>query len=312
MTDLDIVNRALLSLGSLPAATMADAGKNQARAISSYYQVRDETLRSVPWPSCSTRALMKNMDDQACPWTASHAYLIGERVTNDTNKTYRVTTAGVSAAATGPTGTGSGITDGTVIWAYVEASTALTNWAHWVSTAYVVGDLVIWDIGKVYECIIAGTTAAATPPTGTTADITDGTVHWAYYGTPPYNRTVYTYQYVIPANCLLLLKIPNASAGKESDQGVQYMKEGNWLYTDQDASFAKYTRREEDPTRWDAMLQKTVALAIAADIVYDITNREQLTVLAYQKLIAAGTEARAIALGEGAEGTEEEVLWKDV
>jgi hypothetical protein len=312
MEDLDIVNRALLSLGSLPAATMADTGKNQARAITAYYQVRDETLRSVPWPSCITRSLMKNMDDQACPWTASHAYLLGERVTNDTNKTYKVTTAGISASATGPTGTGSAVTDGTVIWAYVEASTALTNWCHWINTAYLEGDLVIWDVGKVYTCIIAGTSGAAAQPTGTSSAITDGTVHWAYYGTPPYNRSVYDYQYVLPADCLRVLKIPSLSAGKESDQGVQYSREGNWLYCDQDASFIKYIRREEDPTRWDALLQKTVALALASEIVYDITGRENLAVLAYQKLTGAGGEAREVALGEGAEGTEEEVLWKDV
>ena len=312
MTDLQIINRALTNLGSLPAADMADTAKNPARAITAWPLCRDEILRAIPWPSCSHRALLKNMIEQACPWTATHAYLLGERVTNDSDKTYRCTAAGISAAAGGPTGTGSAITDGTVTWIYVEASTALTNWCHWPSTAYIVGDLVTWDVGKVYECITAGTTAAATPPTGTTADITDGTAHWAYYGTPPYNRTVYAYQYIKPADCLRVLKIPSLSATAESDQGMQYMREGNWLYCDQDASFIKYTKREEDPTRWDKLLQETIALKIASEIAFDVTGSKEVAILAFQKLTGAYAGARVVALNEGAEGTPEEVRWEDV
>ena len=312
MVNLDIVNRALRSLGSLPASSMADTAKNAARAITAYALCWPEILRMVHWPSCANRALMKNMIDQACPWTASYAYLIGDRVTNDTNKTYRCTTAGISAAATGPTGTGSGITDNTVIWIYVEASTALTNWCHWVSTAYVLNDLVTWDNRKVYACITAGTTAAASPPTGVTKDITDGTVHWCYYGTPPYNRTVYGYQYVIPYDCLRIRKAPNLAAVKENEQGVQYMREGNWLYSDQADSFLHYTKSESDPDRWDALLQETIVLKIASEIAYDITGQKELAILAFQKLTGAYASARMVALNEGAEGTPEEIRWEDV
>jgi len=312
MTNLEIVNRALHSLGSLPASSMADTAKNAARAIAAYSLVLPETLRRTAWPSCTTRALMKNMIDQACPWTASHPYLLGERVTNDSDKTYRCTTAGISAAATGPTGTGSAITDGTVIWAYVEASTVLNNWCHWPLTAYVVGDFVTWAAGRVYACITAGTTAAATPPTTTSADITDGTVHWAYWGTPPYNRTVYAYQYVLPYDCARVLKIPNLAATKESDQGVQYIREGNWLYCNQNDSFIKYIKNEEDPTRWDSLLQETVAMKVASEIAFDVTGDKNIAILAFQKLKIAYDTARGIALNEGAEGTPEVVRWEDV
>lgn len=312
MLNLDIVNRALRSLGSLPASTMSDTAKNAARAITAYSLCLDEILRMIHWPSCSRRELMKNMIDQACPWTASHAYLIYERVTNDTNKTYRCTTAGISAGSGGPTGTGSAITDGTVIWTYVEASTALTNWCHWPSTDYVLNDLVIWDIGKVYACITAGTTAAATPPTGILKDITDGTVHWSYYGTPPYNRTVYAYQYVIPYDSLRIRKVPSLAAAKENEQGVQYIREGNWLYCDQDNSFLKYTKLEEDPDRWDVLLQETIALKVASDIAYDITGQKELAILAFQKWSGAYANARMVALNEGAEGTPEVVRWEDI
>jgi len=232
-------------------------------------------------------------------------------VTNDTSKTYQCITAGVAAAAGGPTGTTSDITDGTVHWKYVEASTALNNWCHRVLGVYAVDDLVIWDAGKVYACITAGTAGAASPPTGVTADITDGTAHWAYYCTPPHNRTVYGYQYIVPPDCLRIIKIPNLAATAESDQGVQYLREGNCLYCDQDDSPIKYTRREEDPTRWDSLLRTAVALRIASEIVFAVTSQPVLTKLIYDQLgLMLGT-ARNVALNEGSEGTPEQPRWED-
>ncbi len=50
-------------------------------------------------------------------WTASTAYTVGETVSNGGNN-YICTTAGTSATSGGPTGTGTGITDGTAVWSY--------------------------------------------------------------------------------------------------------------------------------------------------------------------------------------------------
>jgi len=60
--------------------------------------------------------------------------------------------------------------------------TALAS-AAWVAlTAYTTGTLVTNDSGKLYICITAGTSASSGGPTGTTADITDGSAHWMYAG----------------------------------------------------------------------------------------------------------------------------------
>lgn len=56
---------------------------------------------------------------------------------------------------------------------------AVPAWA--VLTAYAVGDRVT-RLARVYHCITAGVSAAAGGPTGTGADIVDGTVHWRYLG----------------------------------------------------------------------------------------------------------------------------------
>lgn len=51
----------------------------------------------------------------ALAWLGSTAYSIGDKSSNGAN-TYIVTTAGTSASSGGPTGTGTGITDGSVVW----------------------------------------------------------------------------------------------------------------------------------------------------------------------------------------------------
>lgn len=52
-------------------------------------------------------------------WVASTNYAVGDTVNNSGN-VYQCTTAGTSAASGGPTGTGTSITDGTVVWAYID------------------------------------------------------------------------------------------------------------------------------------------------------------------------------------------------
>ena len=65
----------------------------------------------------------------------------------------------------------------------LEATHTAVASVAWVAlTVYAKGDLVTNDSGKGYVCITAGTAAGAGGPTGTTADITDGTVHWMYAG----------------------------------------------------------------------------------------------------------------------------------
>ncbi len=60
------------------------------------------------------------------PWHASRAYHVGQTTQNGV-RLYIVTGAGTSAGSGGPTGTGSGITDGGVTWDYVQPVSANTD-----------------------------------------------------------------------------------------------------------------------------------------------------------------------------------------
>jgi len=60
----------------------------------------------------------------------------------------------------------------------------VTESAWQASTAYVIGDSVTNDSGKVYVCDTAGTSAGSGGPTGTGSNITDGTARWDFSVTP--------------------------------------------------------------------------------------------------------------------------------
>ncbi len=58
------------------------------------------------------------------------------------------------------------------------------DWTSWISpwtavTSYAAGKLAT-NGGNTYQCITAGASATSGGPTGTAADITDGTAHWKY------------------------------------------------------------------------------------------------------------------------------------
>jgi hypothetical protein len=84
------------------------------------------TTDATPTVAEITSGLTAALDPAA--WTITTAYAVGDHVTNDTSpvKNYICTTAGTSAGAGGPTGTGSGITDGTVVWDYVGPNQPVT------------------------------------------------------------------------------------------------------------------------------------------------------------------------------------------
>lgn len=127
MTDLGIVNYALRRLGAQPAASMADTGKNARAAIDSYPLVKGKVLRLFPWPILTVRATLQSETDLA--WVGAYAYAVDDRCSNG-GKLYQCITAGDSAAAGGPAGTATDITDGTAHWRYLGTFPSNTGFSY--------------------------------------------------------------------------------------------------------------------------------------------------------------------------------------
>lgn len=178
MTELEIINKALRRIGAKPASDMSDTYTAAAKAIAAYDGCRDEVLRMVNWPSVTKRVTMQCTADLVCQWIASHAYHVGDKVTNDTGKVYECTVAGTSAASGGPTGTSAAITDNTVTWEYVAADDTSVNWA-WVKGAtYAAGDIVGNYDGRLYLCSTAGVSRSTLGPRGTSTAEQDDAEDW--------------------------------------------------------------------------------------------------------------------------------------
>ncbi len=111
-------------------------------------------------------------------WASGTAYAVGDYATYGGN-VYVVTTAGTSSGS-GPTGTGTGITDGSVVWDFSAAAATSPIVAWTAATGYSSGDQVD-SHGFVYECTTSGTSSATGDgPVGDTSGITDGSAVWKY------------------------------------------------------------------------------------------------------------------------------------
>jgi hypothetical protein len=99
---------------ALSSANPATSGKH------GYYQ-KGQFVGNTAAASAATPGWTCTASGWLCPaWAISTAYAVpGLLVTNDTGKVYELTTAGTSAGAGGPTGTGSAITDNTCVWKYI-------------------------------------------------------------------------------------------------------------------------------------------------------------------------------------------------
>lgn len=113
-TGTQLVEQALPTdwMGAAAAGVKALAGSWAAAAAASglagYFRIVDNA-----GTTCDAQGLVSQA------WAQSTAYLLNQQASN-VNGVYRCTTAGTSAAAgAGPSGTGSGITDGTAVWTYV-------------------------------------------------------------------------------------------------------------------------------------------------------------------------------------------------
>ena len=84
-----------------------------------------EQLQQVPEARRTDAGINIWVSETEIPaWLPSREYDVGDRRTNSGN-VYIVTTAGTSAASGGPSGTGTGIADGTVVWAFVVTGSGL-------------------------------------------------------------------------------------------------------------------------------------------------------------------------------------------
>lgn len=91
------------------AGTWSGTGAANGDAGGGHYRVLDN--------AGTTCHIQGPVSQAASAWQASTAYALNAYVTNG-GRVYQATTGGTSAGSGGPTGTGSGISDNTVVWAY--------------------------------------------------------------------------------------------------------------------------------------------------------------------------------------------------
>jgi len=107
--------------GSVPLAT----AKPDTAGTHGFYQKGQRVANSGAAAGQTTGWQVSTTGWLAAAWAGSTAYpVIGRIVTNDSGKMYELKTAGTSG---GPAGTGTAITDGTCVWAYIGGKAAFVT-----------------------------------------------------------------------------------------------------------------------------------------------------------------------------------------
>ena len=94
--------------------------------VRAHYDTKNYNISNNAISGCKKGIQLSSTAESRTDWTASTAFAVGAKVVNNSIN-YKCTTAGTSASSGGPTGTGSAITDGSVVWQYIISAAELSN-----------------------------------------------------------------------------------------------------------------------------------------------------------------------------------------
>lgn len=132
------------------------------------FTLNADTVSAQPVNSMSWFAINGNVGNPNV-WTTSHAYGVGTQVANG-GRLYNCTTAGTSAASgNGPSGTGTGITDGTAVWSYTAPNAVGDRSAIFgqITVASAPGDILAGRAGGAAIIAVGGHTQLSANMGGT-------------------------------------------------------------------------------------------------------------------------------------------------
>lgn len=106
----------------------------------------------------------------------------------------------------------------------------------------------------------------------------------------------YTYRYLIPSDVLFIREVIKGTVTLHED----WEREGDYILTDQAGPLRIiFTKQEEDPNKWDALLVSTVAAYLALELAEPLTQSQQKVGRAQERYNAILREARFVNAQEG-------------
>jgi hypothetical protein len=116
-------NKFLLAVACLNGALTGIPQNASGVALGFPEIIATDQIYGGPLAVLNTSTSATSTDGALCAWVTGTTYAVGDLVTSGAN-IYKCTTGGV-AGATPPSGTGTGISDGTDVWSYVMATPSL-------------------------------------------------------------------------------------------------------------------------------------------------------------------------------------------
>jgi len=103
----------------------------------------------------------------------------------------------------------------------------------------------------------------------------------------------FTYEYQVPADCLRILETDTGNEGEE------WQKEGDKIRSDVAPMSIKYVKKVTDPNLFDANFAEVLAIKLASDVCYAITQSTTLKAALLDEYKAKIREARSFDGQEG-------------
>lgn len=116
------------------------------------------------------------------------------------------------------------------------------------------------------------------------------------------------YAYTLPDGYLRVIRLTDSSGSGDYDFKI----EGNELITDQSEAYIEYIYQDTDPDNWDPVLREMVAIHLAIDIAYNLTQSRTLADYIRQTYIKEDLpEARSTDAQEGSATVIDGSSWVD-
>ena len=110
--------------------------------------------------------------------------------------------------------------------------------------------------------------------------------------------------YDIPDDKVRLIEVVDVN-----QQPVQFIVEGQRIYTDDEEPYIIYTFDQDDPTYWDDLLRSTVALMLAARVALEVTGDPSYEEKTLQKAGMYLQQARRQSAREARQGAAKTDPW---
>ena len=113
------------------------------------------------------------------------------------------------------------------------------------------------------------------------------------------------YVYGVPPDCARIMEV------EYSGDKLQYIREGDLIYTTVPEANIRYLKAGTNPNDWDPLVQSAIALLLASEIAIAVTSKQELQAGLYQEFMINVNAAAGVEFSQSSSVPDHDALWTD-